>query len=89
MAELKLRLTPSFWQPITIAFNKIPWHFFQGLFTLIALKSHPLMAGIWAAYWIIYELNEDHHIHDKCYLDMPEFMWGLAAGIILDLIGVI
>lgn len=33
--------------------------------------------------WIIYELNEDFHIKDQAWKDIPGFMTGLTLGAIL------
>ena len=65
--------------------NKIPWHYFQGIFVIIAGIVHPVYAVLWFTGWFIYQLDECWHIKDCAYKDIPEFMYGFTTGIVVFL----
>jgi hypothetical protein len=70
---------------------KICWlgHPALGAFTLICGYINPALAIAWVYLYAKYESNEDHWIHDRAYIDVKDFMIGLAAGVIIVLIYVV
>jgi len=61
-------------------------HHVWGLVTaIIALVSSALSVLMFTGF-IIYELDEDWHIHDKAYRDIREMLIGMGVGAALDIL---
>ena len=53
---------------------------------LIAAFAPPHLAVLISMLFVIYELDEDWHLHDKAYQDIREFLIGLVMGTVFRLL---
>jgi len=51
-------------------------HYLAGIITALSYILSPVLPILGAGLFIIYELNEDWHLHDRAYHDILEFMIG-------------
>ena len=55
-------------------------HIPLGFLVCILCYAHWALAAIFAASFLVYELNEDLHLSDKAYRDIRGFLIGVGIG---------
>lgn len=56
-------------------------HFAGGFLAALAARVEPVLAVVATALFVIYELDQDWHLHDKAYKDIREYMVGFFAAL--------
>jgi len=60
-------------------------HAVFGLLSALSVLVHPVLTVLAFLLFVIYELNEEWHLHDEMYEELREFGYGFSVGLCIML----
>ena len=64
-------------------------HAVFGFISTVAVLINPILPALSAILFVIYELDESFHLCDKAYVEIREYLYGVAAALVVLLVRVV
>jgi hypothetical protein len=61
-------------------------HALFGFVSTLSVLVHPILPALSAILFVIYELDESFHLCDEAYADIREYLYGVAAALVVLLV---